>query len=730
MKKLKLNKKIITIATYTIAILSAIGFAIYPETNAIFKKDNEKALAYISSLDNTYTGTIKPVLNREASTLNVARITLTLPRDDRYIKEGEKYVIEAVSSTPYNTSNPETVCSIVPNTKSSNLKIDADNNITFTNTENGVIDIECNVEANKLNSENLKVLIKYYEKVLDEERFLYKEGSFSMDYNEYADPYKEPPADSIILIKNEDGSDKSSEDIYKEFLGIITKHAEASEYYTKYIKSMEIFENYINDNNITETTAKDVLIDALDFDLLGVTRSPSKNEDGTIKGYGFEFDENFIGYVKTHSFYNEIYLNRGDFIFFSSNDVSKIEEALKNSITKWSFKNNDKNYEINGENYNKASLVLKYIETYIKNKNLDYSISNLNSIPGLYNGTETTSGYPYTGFRPTVFDYAYNYLAGNVVRVSYYEDLSTAAAEAYIKTIAYSGINDMYASKNAYIATILMLDLNNKNSDFYKTVICRNTCEDYNTIYYNNGKYYKVSVIHNEKDKYNEIRITEEATFENIATELFDSNVISGIQNNLNTEGSLLNKAITCKAADCEVYSEVHYNADKGEYLLVDVAPNNTYRVNKLTINKKDSFINSIESNYGENLIESINTGLSDQLLNDAITCTGPDCEDYYEIHYDKDTTNYMIIRVSTDSTNNYNTINISVLKSVTDTTINEELIKNLNSAWIYLKETDIDIYETLIKYLDNSINGIYADMGVSPNNPLYSYGYYLVPEI
>ena len=53
MKKLKLNKKIITIATYTIAILSAIGFAIYPETNAIFKKDNEKALAYISSLDNT-----------------------------------------------------------------------------------------------------------------------------------------------------------------------------------------------------------------------------------------------------------------------------------------------------------------------------------------------------------------------------------------------------------------------------------------------------------------------------------------------------------------------------------------------------------------------------------------------------------------------------------------------------------------------------------------------------
>ena len=88
-----------------------------------------------------------------------------------------------------------------------------------------------------------------------------------------------------------------------------------------------------------------------------------------------------------------------------------------------------------------------------------------------------------------------------------------------------------------------------------------------------------------------------------------------------------------------------------------------------------------------------------------------------------------MVIKVSADGANNYNTINLTVLKSVTDTIINEELIKNLKSAWIYLKETDIDIYETLIKYLDSSINGIYADMGVSPSNPLYSYGYYIVPE-
>ena len=54
MKKLKINRRVITIATYTIAILSAICFAIYPETNAIFKKDNDKAIGYFSILDNTF----------------------------------------------------------------------------------------------------------------------------------------------------------------------------------------------------------------------------------------------------------------------------------------------------------------------------------------------------------------------------------------------------------------------------------------------------------------------------------------------------------------------------------------------------------------------------------------------------------------------------------------------------------------------------------------------------
>ena len=167
MKKIKINKRVITIATYTIAILSAISFAIYPKTNAIFKKDNENALAYTSNLEMTYQGTFQPVLNEKDSTLNIARIRLTLPRDDRYNELLEKYVIKAVSSTPLNETTPETVCSIVPSTKSGNLFIaeDKDQTITFTNTENGVIEIECNVEANKLHNENIKVLIKFYEKV-------------------------------------------------------------------------------------------------------------------------------------------------------------------------------------------------------------------------------------------------------------------------------------------------------------------------------------------------------------------------------------------------------------------------------------------------------------------------------------------------------------------------------------------------------------------------------------
>lgn len=735
MKKLKINKKIIPVATYTIAILSAIGFAIYPETNAIFKKDNEKALAYTSSLDDTYKGTFSPLLNRESSTLNMARITLTLPRDDRYTDEGEKYIIEAISNTPLNTSNPSTVCSIVPSSKSANLIVDTDNNITFTNSENGTIDIECNVEANKLNNEDLNISIKYYEKVLDEEKFLYKKGSFAMDYNEYADPYKEPPTDSIILIKNEDGTDKSSEDIYKEFIALLDKYYESSDYAKNYNIDKLIYINYINNNGITETTAKDALL-GNNFDILGINRVTSKDAEGNIRGYGFIFNDeenNFTGYVKTSNFYNSPTGSNNNFIYFSTNDSVKIKESLEISINKWAFQDNNKSYTIGDKTYTPQELVIKYIETALNGK--DYSLDNIGAtfnasmiltkgILGIAKNVEK-SNYPFLNFEKLIFDYAYNYLSQNLgtIRVSHYENETENQAKGYMQTIAYNTIYYFYSSKNINLAYTLLTDLRNTNSELNKSVVCRTNCPAYSKIYYSKDKYYEINVIHNESEKYNEIQIVEKSSLIDLLANSYDPNVVAGIQNNLNTEGSLLNKAITCNTTSCKEYSEIHYNAAKDEYYLVKVTPNNSYRVNTIAINKV-SLLDAIKETYGQSIADSINIGLSDGALNENITCNDNTCSDYYEIHFDRDSNTYKLIKVTNDTTNSYATITFVDVKTSDGTSINSDaklLMANAEELYIYAKTSEIDISNTLQIYLENELGFEYIDENPADTDLNYS---------
>lgn len=726
MKKLKINKRIIPIVTYTIAIISAIGFAIYPETNAIFKKDNEKALAYTSSLDDTYKGTFSPVLNRESSTLNMARITLTLPRDNRYVLEGEKYIIEAISNTPLNASNPKTVCSIVPNSKSANLVIDADNNITFTNTENGTIDIECNVEPNKINSEDLNISIKYYEKVLEEEKFLFKKGSFTMDYNEYADPYKEPPIDSIILIKNEDGTDKSSEDIYQEFMDLLDKYYENSDYVKNYALNKLIYTNYINDNGITKTTAKDTLLGNA-FDILGINRVSSKNNDGSIKGYGFIFDDekyNFTGYVKTADFYKNTVAGGGDFIYFSTNDSTIIKESLEASVIKWAFPNNAKSYIIGDNTYTAQELIIKYIEIALNGK--DYSIDNIvatfdtnmvltNGILGIVKNVDSNN-YPYLRFEKLIFDYAYNYLSKDLgrIRIDYYENETETQAKKYMQSIAYNTIYYFYSSKNINLAYTLLTEIRNTNSELNKSVTCRTGCTDYSKMYYSNGKYYEIKVNHNEAEKYNEIQIITKDNLTDLLTGSYEQNVIAGIQNNLDAEGSLLNKAITCRNSSCKEYSEVHYDAVKDEYYLIKVTPNTSFIVNNISITKFSTAVEAIGNLYN---INSINASLNNEnFLKNNIICT-TDCDPYYEIHYNG--TDYILIRVTADETNSYNTVAITKLWTPSDSTMNQNainLLKNYitNESGVYLSFhiLNIDHFKNnvLNNYLLSNFAGDSAD--------------------
>jgi len=742
MKKLKINRRVITIATYTIAILSAICFAIYPETNAIFKKDNDKALAYISSLDNTYVGIFQEErmnLNRPASTIDLARITLTIPRDKRY--GNENYIIEAISLSPNSTTNKETVCKVLPNTKSNNLRVDANQNISFTNNEDGMIDIECDVSANKETTntkpDDILIKIKYYEAVSGEERFLFMDGFFNMTYEEYSAPYVEPPEGSIILFKDPDGNDKDSTTIYNEFMALVKKHASTSDYYNNNFNEYDgpkILESFVNNNNglnkigITPDNAREILLAETDISLLGVKRSPSRSADGELKGYGFEFDDNFIGYTKTFDWFKYYYKGTDFNLYFSNN--TDIKEALTNSIEKWAYQGYDQEYTINGVKYTSAKLILNYIDKSLNGES--YTLSGFTNAAIDYI-TPAMAAFPHIIVEYPAIDYAYNLIARDygIIRVGYYENGEPYASdyEAYMKTTVRDAISSMFSETEniSYdLARLLRSELNKPDTELYKQTVCKTNCSDYTELYYSDTEYYKVTIKHNTTEKYNEISITKATTFESVAVGLYDSNIISGIQNNLNSEGSLLNKAMTCSTTDCKEYNEIHYNALKNEYLQVNVTPNNTYKVNKIDI-KGITFLDAIESSFGSNFAESINIGLTDGLLNDNIICNDSTCPDYYEIHYNTDTNNYQLVKVSHDAENSYTTLSFIDIKAVDGTSITEEakqIMTNAEEIYIYIKGQEIDINDTLLSYLENEFGFEYIDENTADSDLNYTIVY------
>ena len=723
MKKLKINRRVITIATYTIAILSAICFAIYPETNAIFKKDNDKALAYISSLDNTYVGIFQKErmnLNRPASTIDLARITLTIPRDKRY--GNENYIIEAISLSPNSTTNKETVCKVLPNTKSNNLRVDAEQNISFTNNADGMIDIECDVSANKETTntkpDDILIKIKYYEAVSGEERFLFMDGFFNMSYDEYSAPYVEPPEGSIILFKDPDGNDKDSTTIYNEFMALVKKHASTSDYYNNNFNEYDgpkILESFVNNNNglnkigITPDNAREILLAETDISLLGVKRSPSRSADGELKGYGFEFDDNFIGYVKTFDWIKSDYKGVNFNLYFSNN--TDIKEALTNSIEKWAYQGYDQEYTINGVKYTSAKLILNYIDKSLNGES--YTLSGFTNAAIDYI-TPAMAAFPHIIVEYPAIDYAYNLIARDygIIRVGYYENGEPYASDyqTYMKITVRDAISSMYSETEniSYgLARLLRSELNKPDTELYKQTVCKTNCSDYTELYYSDGEYYKVTIKHNTTEKYNEMKITKATTFENIAVGLYDSNIISGIQNNLNSEGSLLNKAITCTTT-CEEYNEIYYNTNKSEYILIKVNPNDTYKVNNIELSYYEE-IDFIKNIYSEKLLNSIMVSYYDGYLVDFEYQQSS--TKLFDLHYADG--KYYLMEINFDS----NGCNSFIIY---DSSIDKLLEKiNANASFgVYTLEANVDVINNLVNSLAD-----YTKIGqeiVAPSNADY----------
>jgi len=390
------------------------------------------------------------------------------------------------------------------------------------------------------------------------------------------------------------------------------------------------------------------------------------------------------------------------------NELSQNNSKMLNNIT-------NRTEEIlisNSATQNMQNTIDNKMQELIKTNN--YTIENISKIRG-FGLAVGLNDCQFLDVKYTSIDYAYNYLARDysTIRVGYYEHAPyITRSEQYMQLIVRNAITDLKESTDkisSNLADLLISELNNKDTEFYKQVVCKNNCSDYNKIFYSNGEYYKVTIKHNTTEKYNEMKITKATTFESIAAGLYDTNIISGIQNNLNAEVSLLNKAMTCKASNCEIYNEVHFNAIKDEYLLVNVMPNNTYGVNQLIISKQASATDAIKNMYN---IDSINASLeSDTYLKSKISSI--ESENYYEIHYDGE--NYLLIKIVHDIDNSYNILTISKLWSPVESTENIEtinmLIKDFNDGNViyFFHVKDLNHLENnLIVYLEKYFEGIY----------------------
>lgn len=692
MKKLKFNRKSYLVIIYTFIVLCSISLITNSTTNSFFKKAEDNVLAYASNLSKVYNGSFKPTF-LNGSNEKKALLSLTFNRDTRY-GDTEQYSIKGFRT---NDKNENSICTIKE--VSNNLVLNNDT-FTFKDNKEGTVTIECTVIPN----ERVDYTVKIYEKVTEEEdKFLYKMGSNGMEYLDYYSKFVEIPSDIII--------NKDDEDIYSKFINLVVNHAMKSDYFRSYecptgtdeevrtcLKTR--IENYFTPHTSGKTSMYDLTTDnaeaklmANTFEMLGVTRVDVKDGNDVITGYGFLFDDDFLGYLKTNNNYKST--ENPDRIYFSN--ASNLQIALKNSIKTWIYQ--EERYAYGDTNLLINKLVLDYISL---NAN-EYTFDILKEINGL-ESRQDLDNYPYILVVPNIIDHAYNYLNMDkkVMRTSFYDEPTA------MSSIIRSGIANLYYNdkiNNLEIVQFLRKSLlSSNNTDLYNSVICQSDCTDYTEIYYSNGNYYKVDVIHNETLKYNEIKITETTNLTGLYP---NDSLYQEIDKYLTiTDGQILNSAIAC-SENCTEYTEILYNTDNTNNLSINVVPDNTYHVNKINISTTNTDVsNAIISLYN---IPSIKASLNNEYyLKDNLNGS-----DYYEIHCDG--TDYLLFEVSdlTELTF-YKKIVISNIKD--EKTIND-LETKINSGMDIIIQFHVEEIDAFKKNILNYLSNIFIDSKDELNN-------------
>lgn len=736
----KLDKRSKKTAIYTVAVLFAIVFAIYPRTNSFFKKDNDNSLVFNSNFNKTMSEyELGVALNKSASDIDTIHITLTLTRDQKYKNENEHYIIEGFSSL----SNSETItCKVVPNSKSDNLDITEENtgkdkiyNISFNSTsasipETGSIDISCDVKKNINQKEDINVLIKVYEAVGKETKFLYQSAIYNQDYSEYDGLYRPADPNKTIYFKDENGVDLTDTQVYDAFLAIIRDfHYKINDFATTYGVPLYYFEDYINDygtldsndTGITRDNARTMLLSDDFSPLLGVARYIMNDETGNnIIGYSFELDENLTGYVKNYKFYKSFdnVINSNKFLYLSSTNSSNISRAIQKTLENYIYPDKTTSVTINGNTYTNAELVYEYIKSNIETNNGGiYSVDNLKTILGIsYELGSGNDQYPYLKLDYKILDYAYNYFSSsNEFRITHYPSQNA------MRTVFKEGIKKY---NNSELETLLNNEINDTTSALYKAVTCTSGCSGYTESILIGSDTYEIVVKPNssyniiEVNKISDPTPVEEnikiphTTASDMITDLKDKianlkpntkykDIIEIINDNIDDTTSNFYKAII-SIEDTPNDTEVYYVNGKYYSITINHNKNDNYNeiiVEEITLDKALALTTT--STLPKALIKDAKAANSK--LNKYITCT-TNCEDYNDIYYDA--TSYY--HVTTTNTSNYKKIAVdietdfeTIISNVYSSSIVTSLVYSYNEVLediinnISCTENCVDYYET-----------------------------------
>lgn len=292
---MKLNKKQIKIMLYTIISIFTVALMVYPTTNSRYIKEGD-SLEYSADLYSLYAGYFENSIDivPSLSTPNEAyfrfmfghnKATSEVEKDSYQIVLPSGCELDHTTTSPYSRFDGVDKFNYIPS-------------VDYVNDYYTILGMTCNAEQIKNENEDLVVDVPIIEQVtingVAGVAFKFIDLNFKQSYEEYIKSLN--PVSSVIEINKYDEAGKEV-DIYEEFMKWIKNYAKLSIYNTDILKYAEL----VTKENVTE----------IPFPLKGITSSLENDI------YKFSIEENFIGYVRTHSHHSS---TLGTYMYFEYQD--------------------------------------------------------------------------------------------------------------------------------------------------------------------------------------------------------------------------------------------------------------------------------------------------------------------------------------------------------------------------------------------------------------------------